>query len=109
MSSRRYHTGGGSSVPANMKFPSRSDKVTIYGRPSCPYTMNAVNMSRRMAPSTFYDITGKQDAVRAQLATKYPDVASHYTVPIVFVNDGGGIRFIGGSDSFEEYLIKNQK
>lgn len=103
--SRRYLSGGSTIIPANVRFPSRSDRVTIYGRPNCPYTTNAVSIAQqKMSPVTFYDITGKESTARAQLATKFPEVAVHMTVPLVFVNDEDGIRFIGGNDSFVLYL-----
>jgi hypothetical protein len=67
--------------------------------------MNAVTIAeQKMAPVTFYDITGKESVARSQLATKFPGVAVHPTVPLVFVNDENGISFVGGNDSFMLYL-----
>ncbi len=78
------------------------EKVTIYGKPQCPYCENAVNLcEERQFAYEYIDIFEKQMSI----ADLHEIVGKPVrTVPQIFV----GETHIGGFTDFYEYVTTNK-
>ena len=74
-----------------------SNKVVIYGRPSCPFCARAKALAEELQLDFDYrniEVDATAQSERAALADKY----DHHTVPLILVAG----QFIGGFDNFAQ-------
>ena len=82
---------------------------TVYIKPQCPYSKNAIRLLKeRKMKYTVHDINkygGIEPVVKALKKNKFiPNRSRHNTVPIVFDSDD---KFVGGYTELETYLAKH--